>query len=85
MALELPALLCKILIAENVIDPTDEVCIVVKEGSRTKGSGMKVSMHFIFQLLLTPKQYNAVWAIVCHTICGIKVRTVHCPTLYIRV
>lgn len=66
LALQTPAVFCRVLQHVGVLSPCDSVQVTVVEGSRWK-SGMtecKVSFHFVFQILLSRRQLAAVWGLV---------------------
>jgi hypothetical protein len=70
LALQTPALVCRILQDAGCIERDTTVCVVVKEGTRTvRGvdkvyDDVKVSFHFVFQILVTSVQYMQLWHIL---------------------
>jgi hypothetical protein len=73
LALKTPALICSILQTAECIDNETEVTVIVKEATRSVKANArlgktkydtKVSMHFIFQVSLTYRQYEGVWALI---------------------
>lgn len=81
MAMRCPAIVCEILIEMGYIDAEDDVQVVVVEATRLKKKerlpvkgdeawrergDWKISIHFIFQVLLTRDQFRRVWEALLH-------------------
>lgn len=64
VALQTPRLVYEALLGIGALDEADHLQVVVKEGSRWRGDRgcHKVSMHFVFQIILTRRQFHCMWS-----------------------
>lgn len=63
VAMRTPEAVCKVFIKLGLISATETIQVVVVEGTRKSESKKchKVSLHFVFQILMTRQQYRQVW------------------------